>query len=173
MKNYICINGKKAELTEEQLKALGIELPKRNPFERVVNNTVNDFYGYYFITSMGSINEAIDHGLQNGNVNDDQRYQVANYCTDRDLIQQRAYYETLNRMLWRYSMEHNGDKINWNLGVTQRKYYILRDGNKFVVTWGYTCRHPSATYFISQCVAEAAIKEIIEPFMEAHPDFEL
>ena len=34
MTNYICINGQKAELTEEQLKALGIELPKANPFER-------------------------------------------------------------------------------------------------------------------------------------------
>lgn len=34
-KNYIVINGKKAELTEEQLRALGIEKEKNNPFERV------------------------------------------------------------------------------------------------------------------------------------------
>ena len=34
MDNYIVINGKKAELTEEQLKALGIEIKKKrnNPF---------------------------------------------------------------------------------------------------------------------------------------------
>lgn len=41
MENYICINGNKTELTEEQLKQLGIEEvkennPKRNnPFDRV------------------------------------------------------------------------------------------------------------------------------------------
>ena len=34
MTNYICINGKKAELTEEQLKLLGIELPNESPFAR-------------------------------------------------------------------------------------------------------------------------------------------
>ncbi len=173
MKNYICINGKKAELTEEQMKALGIELPKKNPFERVVNHTINDFYSYFFITSMGTVNEAIDHGFENGNGNDELRYKTANYCTDCNLMQQRAYSETLNRLLWRYSMEHDGDKIDWNSGVTQRKYYILLDRNKFAVTWGYTCRHPFNTYFISQGVAEAAIKEIIQPFMEAHPDFEI
>jgi len=32
--NYIVINGKKSELTEEQLKLLGIET-RKNPFERV------------------------------------------------------------------------------------------------------------------------------------------
>lgn len=30
--NYIVINGKKAELTKEQLKALGIEAEPENPF---------------------------------------------------------------------------------------------------------------------------------------------
>lgn len=32
--NYIVINGKKAELTKEQLKALGIEAEPENPFCR-------------------------------------------------------------------------------------------------------------------------------------------
>jgi hypothetical protein len=173
MENYICINGKKAELTEEQLKALGIELPKRNLFERVVSNNVNDFYSYYFITSMGTVNEAVDHGFDNGNGNDELRYRAANYCTDHDLIQQRAYNETLSRLLWRYSMEHDGDKIDWRIGIRQRKYKIIRsfDANKFDVTWVYNCENIFTPYFISQGVAEAAIKEIIKPFMETHPDF--
>lgn len=37
MENYIVINGRKAELTEEQLKALGIETEKKSPFDRVHN----------------------------------------------------------------------------------------------------------------------------------------
>ena len=40
--NYIVINGKKAELTKEQLEALGICINKtdnkENPFERCINN---------------------------------------------------------------------------------------------------------------------------------------
>lgn len=33
MENYIVINGKKAELTKEQLEALGIEIEKKDPFK--------------------------------------------------------------------------------------------------------------------------------------------
>ena len=42
--NYIVINGKRAELTEEQMKALGIETEekRKNPFERVGND--NKYY---------------------------------------------------------------------------------------------------------------------------------
>ena len=66
MDNYICINGKKAELTAEQLKALGIELPKPSPFERV-GNTANTFCNYYFISSTGSVDKTYDVGYCNGN----------------------------------------------------------------------------------------------------------
>ncbi len=34
-KNYIVINGKKANLTEDLLKALGIAVSQNNPFRRV------------------------------------------------------------------------------------------------------------------------------------------
>ena len=48
--NYIVINGKKIELTEEQLKQLGIET-KPNPFGRT-----NDPCGEYFYTNaFGSV----------------------------------------------------------------------------------------------------------------------
>ena len=44
--NYAVINGKRVELTDEQVKALGIK--RKNPFERV-----NEDERYYFIdTSM-------------------------------------------------------------------------------------------------------------------------
>ena len=45
MKNYICIDGKKAELTEEQLKALGIEIKEDNIFE------LNYDKAFYFINN--------------------------------------------------------------------------------------------------------------------------
>lgn len=54
MDNYICINGKKAELTEEQIKALGIELPK-TPFSRTSVGGE-----YFYISSDGNILMELD-----------------------------------------------------------------------------------------------------------------
>ena len=45
--NYIVINGKRAELTEEQMKVLGIEV-KKNPFDRVSSD---DRYYYTIVSS--------------------------------------------------------------------------------------------------------------------------
>lgn len=170
MTNYICINGKKAELTEEQMKALGIELPKVNPFERV-SNKANDFYSYWFITSMGTVNEAFDHGFEAGNGNDELRYRAGNYCTSWEIINQRALHETLNRLLWRYSMEHDGDKINWNNVSDKHAIYYESDTNKYKVACWQTVYYSGNIYFHTKETAEAAIKEIIEPFMKAHPEF--
>ena len=167
MENYIVINGKKAELTPEQLKALGIEVEKPNPFAR----ELHEGEVIYCISECGYLGT----NYNENSVHSDMIYAVANYCKDRNLMQQRAYYETLNRLLWRYSIEHDGDKIDWSSGIRQRKYTILRsfDANKFEVSWIYTCANIFTPYFISKGVAEAAIKEIINPFMEAHPDFKL
>lgn len=51
--NYIVINGKKAELTEEQLKQLGIEPEKKrkNPFERVTGEK------YYYIDTFEGLKQ--------------------------------------------------------------------------------------------------------------------
>lgn len=161
MTNYICINGKKAELTEEQMKALGIELPNANPFERVVNHTTNDFYSYYFITSMGTVNEAVDHGFENGNGNDELRYRAGNYCTDEELLKQRALHEILNRLLWRYSMEHDGEGH-----VT-----ICYDIDEKMFRTQTTCFKYFEPSFATFEIAQNAIEEIIKPFMKAHPEF--
>ena len=165
MNNYICIDGKKAELTEEQLKALGIEIKEDNIFELNYNKT------FYFINSCGQIVPNTPTIIFNDSK--ESLHEVANYYTDKELLQQRAYEETLNRLLWRYSMEHDGDKINWNADL--RSIYCIRYDHKlkrydwatatdFFSTFG-------APYFYSKEVAKNAIKEIVEPFMRDHPDF--
>ena len=162
MTNYICINGKKAELTEEQMKALGIELPKTNPFERVRQRTP-----FYFITNKGKV----EYGVEIGDFHCQGLYDAANYCTDKSLMEQRALHETLNRLLWRYSMEHDGDKINWNNISDKWAIYYEHDTKKHkVATWN-TINYYGCIYFCTRKVAEAAIKEVIEPFMKAHPEF--
>jgi hypothetical protein len=47
MDNYICINGNKVELTEEQIKQLGFEVKKKSPFERVELNNEYFYIEYY------------------------------------------------------------------------------------------------------------------------------
>lgn len=170
MENYICINGKKAELTEEQMKALGIELPKVNPFARVCNKA-NDFYSYYYISGDGRVNETVDSGYNNGVGRDDLHYRIANYCTNKAILEQRALHETLNRLLWRYSMEHDGDKINWNNISDKHAIYYKNDTKKYKVACWQTIYYSGNVYFYTAEAAESAIKEIIEPFMKAHPEF--
>lgn len=160
MVNYICINGKKAELTEEQLKALGIELPKANPFERQTARKP-----FYFITNKGNV----EYGVEVKDFHCEGLYEAANYCTDKTILEQRALHETLNRLLWRYSMEHDGDKIE----TTDEKHYIYYDYclKTFDVDSEYYCPAFGITYFVSEEIARGAITHIIEPFMAAHPEF--
>ena len=164
MTNYICINGKKAELTDEQLKALGIELPKANPFERVKLD--KPFYRLGYDGAVYAENER-------GSSLTNNMFNVANYCTDKSLMEQRALHETLNRLLWRYSMEHNGDKLDWHNG-NHPKYYIIFDHMEKVFDINYACVTQSfITHFYTEEIAQNAIEEIIKPFMEAHPEFVL
>lgn len=161
MESYIVINGKKAPLTEEQLKMLGIETEKKNPFKKVENKN------YYAISSYGDViclHDDYTHYTHNAN------YKAANYCTDKNLMRQRAWHETLSRLLWRYSMKHDGDKIDWK--NNEWKYYIAFDNcrNEYTVDC-YKTLNNGNTYFYSKDIAQNAIKEIVEPFMAEHPDF--
>jgi hypothetical protein len=160
MTNYICINGNKTELTEEQLKQLGIEIPKANPFTKSLDNSVDA----YFINSMGVIQKAYDTY--------NMLYEVGNYCTDKAIMQQRALHETLNRLLWRYSMEHDGDKIDWQDTKTG-KWYACFDIEHNEWTANYvTHRFDVGVFFYNRRITEDAIEEIVKPFMKDHPEFE-
>lgn len=170
MENYICINGKRAELTEEQIKQLGIELPKVNPFAKLTNDEL-----YYFITNHGTIDDSddLDYPI------DKLRYNVANYCTDKSIMERRALHEILNRLLWRYSMEHKanefkysntGRKIRYSIGYWESDDTWRSDGPGFHVTT-YARGYELCPYFESEEIALNAIKEIVEPFMAEHPEF--
>lgn len=156
MTNYICINGKKAELTEEQMKALGIELPKASPFERAKKGTK-----YFSIVQDGTV----DWHYENMDAFDKEYFNAANYCTDESLMEQRALYEILNRLLWRYSMEHDGDKIKENC------YGGIKCRNGVFESFTAYGHSVGRVQFYDEQIAENAIEQIIKPFMEAHPEF--
>ena len=156
MDNYLVVNGIKIEFTEKQLKALGIET---NAFSRKSNQL------YYFIDEYGDV---VTH---HDNTNwDAAQYNVANYCTDEALMKKRALHETLNRLLWRFSMENDGDKIDWN-DYSQQKYFIYFDAYlECNINWDGLCRM-GAVYFYTREIAEQAINEVVKPFIEKHPEF--
>ena len=156
MKNYICINGKKAELTKEQLKALGIELPNASPFERVEKGDK-----YYIIDGSGHVFQAYEFK----DSQDDRAFNNGNYCTDKSIMEQRALHETLNRLLWRYSMEHKAENH------TPCEIFYDCEIKKWISCYlNRKCNYLSPR-FDSKEIAENAIEEIAKPFMESHPNF--
>lgn len=165
MENYICIEGKCAELTPEQLELLGIKVKEKSPFERVERHDT-----FYCIGSCGEVNSL----LELNDKTDATLYSTANYCTDKALMEQRVLHEILNRLLWRYSMEHDGDKIDWNAS-SQAKYSISFDKtnakNNFEIGWNTIYKTDGVVYFHTKEITQNAIKEIIKPFMKEHPEF--
>ena len=164
--NYIVINGKKAELTPEQLKALGLEREIKSPFERADKGS-----SYYHINKYGRVQTLTEGGSMD--VVDKNLYKAANYCTDKEMMEQRALHETLNRLLWRYSMEHDGNEIDaTEPGWYKWIGYSIQE-KRFKVYESCDVRCLGKIYFRTREIADNAIKEIVEPFMKEHPDFKL
>ena len=159
MENYIVINGKKAELTNEQLEKLGIEI-KDDPF--IKRNEV-----FYYVSSSGQV-----HGQTEGyGTGSDSLFNAANYCRDRKIMEHRALHETLNRILWRFSMQNGGDELDWR-NEFQNKWVInfnYKDNSFFIENKPQLRSFDPC--FISKEIVECAINEIVKPFMEKHPDF--
>lgn len=166
MENYIVINGKKAELTKEQLKALGIKT-NENPFDRAEHG--NLFYNIgpdgKLYKNYECINENITITMY------DNYYATANYCTDEKLLKQRALHETLNRLLWRFSCENGELENEWNCKNEHYFIFLDKERNKFNISFVFTVKTEGITYFPSREIAEEAIEKIVKPFIKEHPDF--
>lgn len=136
---------------------------KKNPFERA--ETYKEIY--FYTDSNGYVYEEFDRAF----LQDDLRYKVANYCADKELMMQRALHETLNRLLWRFSMENGGDVKPWN-GYTYH-YYIYKpfNSNDPWTAWRVDGKDLGVVYFSSEDIARRAMVEIVIPFMEKHPEF--
>lgn len=165
MDNYLMLDGKKYELSPELVNALRSIDPVPEKKKAFARNGGEDCYWY--IGSKGSVCEDDDrnYGL------DDARYAVANYCTDKSLMEQRAMHETLNRLLWRYCEEHGGDNAKWK---GDPHYYICfskMNRNDFEVYANDNFCIQGVVYFKDKETAKAAIEEIVKPFLAARPDF--
>lgn len=162
MENYIMLDGKKfeigAELAEMLAQAVKQKAEMRSPFDRQANG---DLYYYIEATGEVTVEEHYDPDL----------FGVANYCADRELVEQRALHETLNRLLWRYSEQHGGDHPWGGLEVGHYQIYWDSLNDKCKVTFDVACKHPGVVYFKDEQTAQNAIAEIVMPFVEDHPEF--
>ncbi|MGM9763563.1 MAG: hypothetical protein ACI3ZQ_06050 [Candidatus Cryptobacteroides sp.] len=158
------LNGKKIVLTPEQVKLIQADGGEKTPFDIV------DKGKFYYINS----DLAVYGDSDMRSPIDNHRFNAANYCTDKNIMKQHALHMQLNNLLWRYSMTHGGDEIEFGNFSTQ-KYYITYDADEkeFYADWNDGIKSVGAIYFKSDDTADAAIKEIIEPFVAAHPDFDV
>ena len=157
-KNYIVINGKKAELTEEQLKALGIKIESDdNPFadgtEKYVETVVEP--------------GGVDRVLNNPSL----VYSGLAF-KDKDFAKQVVLHQLLYRKLLKYACENDAFANDW-LDLNSVKYLISKHtgSNKIVVDFNYEIKHSNVVYFTDKKVAEQAIEDVILPFMVEHPEF--
>lgn len=164
MENYIVINGKKAELTEEQLKKLGIKTEKKrnNPF----NSELEDEDSYFLIDD-----EGVNTGCYNPII-DKHRLDNINSFNDKDFANQVYLHELLNRKLLKYAYDNEAEDVKWNKDYN-RHYYIYFDYqfNEFIVTSNSNHWKNFYVYFSNLKIARQAIKDVIKPFMEEHPEF--
>ena len=161
MENYLMLNGKRIDLTAEQIETL-VGKKEKDPFERV-----RDCKNYYMISAEGVVLELYD----SGDFSSGELYKAANYCTDKELMEQRALHVILNQQLWRYSMQHGGREIDWE--HDKQKWFVFYNwcSDAFDVTFTLEKSLPSVAYFRDYFTADAAIEEIVKPFMEKHPEF--
>lgn len=158
--NYAVINGKRVELTDEQVKALGIK--RKNPFERVAKDDA-----YYTVLSSGSVGYMEDYL----DCQDDSQYDAANYFNDKDFAQQVALHQLLYRKLLKFAHDNEcEDNQTWN--KVNCHYYIGYNINedRFYADVTAAFKH-NDVWFSSRDSANRAIEEVIKPFMKEHPEF--
>lgn len=163
--NYIMLNGKKIPLTDEQVKLIQADVPEKSPFGRA-----DDGKTYYYFSHSFDVYDTAEDRL----IHDDDNYRCANYCTDKDIMEQHALHVKLNNLLWRYSMTRGGDEIDWH-DTCEAKYRIFYNCrvNEFQVDYSSGTINIGAIYFTDPKTAEAAIEEIVKPFIAEHPDFDV
>lgn len=158
----LTVDGKEVQLTNEQLRMLGIEVEnKKNPFERVNYNEA-----YYFVKKDGSVssytnaNDGIDRML----------YDATNYFNDEDFAKQVALHQLLYRKLLKFAYDNECEDVEWNPRHAHWYIYYDIDSDKFDTAANAMWKQ-QGVYFSTSRGAERAIEEVIKPFMKEHPEF--
>lgn len=200
MENYIVINGKKAELTEEALDIL-------RTFDRFVKIAKEQFgltitpketAGETFKTLFGvdfsdcserknPFNSKLEdgeeyfiidlggvkpflHNYYDVDVTDSQRLNNINSFNDKDFAYQIYLHELLNRKLLKYAWDNEAEDCEWNGENCHWRIYHNEESNEFAVRGAFVCKE-FHNYFSKQEVAKQAIRDVVEPFIKKYPNF--
>ena len=172
MTDFIYVDGVEYEPDKEL-----IDLIKNHANSRLDKDDKDDNYFerqadrnyYYYIGIDGKVQEDIEMST----TFDDDLYKIGNYCANKELLKKRAAEETLLRKMWRFSLTHDGDKIDWNNEDT-KKWYLGFDSKRrrgVMVSFVNTLRQTGVIYFNSREVAEEAKKEFGKEFEEVYENY--
>lgn len=157
MNDVIIIDGVKYQrVVEEELEPA--EEPKQDPFDIKYGDT------YYWI------NFADEVQTDKRVFESDRCIEVANACKDATLMEQRAMHETLDRLLWRASVQAGESENKWDGNHNHWDIYYNVTIEEFRPAYSQYCKS-NTIYFPSKESAQSAIKNIVNPFMDEHPDF--
>lgn len=161
--NYAMINGKRVELTDEQVKAISAESVemKINPFNRM------GLGSYYYVPHYDGTARTF---TEDNGMTDTFMHLNSNYINDWAFAKQVALHQLLYRKLLKFSYDNNYEDVEWN--NINNHWYIYYDyideRFDFESNNGFK---KQGVYFSSGVAAERAIKEVVKPFMKEHPDF--
>lgn len=158
----VTIDGKEVQLTEEQLRLLGIEPKKKNPFDRVGNGD-----RFFAIDNMNGIQTCTEMSY----ARDEAYYNGINYFNDKKFAKQVALHQLLYRKLLKFAYDNEcEDTAEWD---GSNKHWAVRYNYAGGARTAYyqSSRGAQEVYFSSEEGAKRAIKEVVEPFMKEHPDF--
>jgi hypothetical protein len=162
--NYAVINGKRVELTDEQVKAISAEIVemKINPFNRM------GLGSYYYVPHYDGTARTF---TEDNGMTDTFMHLNSNYINDFAFAKQIALHQLLYRKLLKFAYDNEcEDNQAWDCENRHYHVYYSHAYKIFTVELNYEGKHPGV-YFPSPEAAKRAIKEVIEPFMKEHPDF--
>ena len=157
MKVELKVNGKtvQVEMTEEQLKELGVIKP-RTGYERrkECNNE------YYLVTAGGSVIEEKDTALFDQNC-----YEVGNFYSNKMIAENNARADRLQRCLrqWQALNDKPISQSDWEDNGKSKWCIMYSYGaEELYVNNFYYTRLPNVIYFTTQEKAEEAIEEVFK-----------
>ena len=156
----LTIDGKEVQLTNEQLRMLGII--ERSPFERA-------YYGcrYYYVSSFGDV----DSYCEDRSEGDRKFFEAANYFSTQPFAEQVALHQLLYRKLLKFAYD-NGfeDTQEWELYNRHWRIYYDHINNDFTIIEDTSAQN-QCVYFSTGVGAQRAIEEVVKPFVKEHPEF--
>lgn len=161
MNNYAMINGKRIELTDEQVKTLGIET-KTNPFNRM------GLGSYCYAPNLDGTARTF---TEDNSMSVNHMYRNCNYFNDKSFAEQVALHQLLYRKLLKFAYDNECyDTAEWD--GTNYHWTIRYNENHNKFESYCQNRHKARdVYFSSEKGASRAIEEVVEPFMKEHPEF--